>query len=699
MTSAKVRGVKSTARFLGLALVLVLACGPAGKPAAHAVTPPSSKQSIDLALMDRAVKPGDDFYMFANGAWYAKAEIPADRTRAGVDVELTKEIEQRTKGILEEAVAAKGAPGSLTQKVADAYASYLDEAAIEALGIAPLASDLDAVKTIADKRALSAYLGAALRADVDPLNNTNLHTTNVFGLWVEQDLNDTTRYAPYLLQGGLGMPDRKYYVDAAPAMVETRAKYVAHLATLLKLAKVDGADAKAARAMALETKIANAHATRVESEDVSKANNPWPRAELGKRAPGMDWDAFFSAAHLEAQPSFIVWHPRATAGIAALVASEPLDAWKDYLTARVVEHDSHELPKAFVDEQFAFYSATLRGVKEQAPRARRALDEANAELGEAIGQLYVARYFKPESKAAVKAIVAALLQAFSRRIEALAWMAPATKAKAKEKLATLIVGIGYPDKWTDYGALSIVKGDPLGNAHRSERFEYARSVAKLGKPVDRAEWCIDPQVVDAINMPVRNALNFPAGILVAPFFDPNASDAANYGSIGAVIGHEISHSFDDEGAKFDARGRFANWWTPEDLTHFEASGKALAAQFSAYRPFPDLAVDGELTLSENIADLAGLAAAHDAWTASLEGKAAPIEQGLSGEQQFFLSYAQGWRTKVRDEALRMSLATNGHAPPHYRTFTVRNIDAWYTAFDVKPTDALYLAPANRVVVW
>jgi predicted metalloendopeptidase len=338
-------------------------------------------------------------------------------------------------------------------------------------------------------------------------------------------------------------------------------------------------------------------------------------------------------------------------------------------------------------------------VKAQAPRARRALDEANAELGDAIGQRYVARYFKPESKAAVKAMVASLLAAFSRRIDALAWMAPATKTKAKEKLATLIVGIGYPDKWIDYGALSIARGDPLGNARRSERFEYARAIAKLGKPVDRAEWCIDPQVVDAINMPVRNALNFPAGILVAPFFDPNATDAANYGSIGAVIGHEISHSFDDEGAKFDARGRFVNWWTPEDLTHFQASGAALAAQYSTYHPFPDVAVDGELTLGENIADLAGLAAAHDAWLDSLKGAPAPIADGFTGEQQFFLSYAQGWRTKVRDEALRMSLATNGHAPAHYRTLTVRNIDAWYAAFDVKPADKLFLAPPNRVVVW
>jgi predicted metalloendopeptidase len=364
-----------------------------------------------------------------------------------------------------------------------------------------------------------------------------------------------------------------------------------------------------------------------------------------------------------------------------------------------VDRASPLLPRALADEHFAFYGTALRGTPTAPPRWRRALDETNRELGEAVGQLYVARFFPAESKEAVKAIVANLVSAYGKRIDALPWMAPATKAKAKEKLRTLDVGIGYPDKWRDYGALSITKGDALGNAERAEAFEYERNLARLGKPVERGEWCMVPQVVNAVNLPVRNALNFPAAILVPPFFDPRSTAAANYGSIGAVIGHEISHSFDDQGAKFDAQGRFENWWTPEDLAHFTASGAALAAQFSAYRPFPDVAVNGEQTLGENIADLAGLAAAYDAWQASLGGAPAPVQDSLSGDQQFFLGFAQTWREKLRDEVLRVALATDGHAPPHYRTLTVRNIDAWYGAFGVAPGDALFLAPTARVRVW
>jgi predicted metalloendopeptidase len=649
--------------------------------------------------MDRSTKPGDDFFLYANGGWYAKAEIPADRHASGVWLEVTQEIEQRTRALVEDAARANAPPGSPTRKVGDAYATYLDEGAIEAKGLAPLAKALAKITAIADKRALATFLGSQLRADVDPLNATHFQTDHVLGLWVEQDLNDPSRYAAYVLQGGLGMPDRSYYVDDAAPMAAMRAKYTQHLAAALRLARLDGAEARAAHAMALETKMAASHATRVESEDVGKANNPWAQADFARRAPGLDWGAFFAAAHLDKQPSLIVWHPRAVTGLAALVASEPLDAWKDYLRARVIDHASSFLTKALADEHFAFYGTTLSGTPSPPPRWRRALDVVNDELGEALGQLYVTRFFPPESKAAVEEMVTNLVAAYERRIDALPWMAPATKAKAKEKLATLKVGVGYPDKWRDYGALTIVKGDALGNAERSEELEYARSLGKLGRPVDRGEWSMLPQVVDAVNMPVRNALNFPAGILVPPFFDPKATAAANYGNTGATIGHEISHSFDDEGAKFDAQGRFANWWTPEDLAHFQGSGAALAAQFSALHPLPDVAINGEQTLSENIADLAGLAAAYDAWQASLHGMPAPTQDGLTGDQQFFLSYAQSWREKQRDEALRQALATDGHAPARYRALTVRNLDAWYAAFGVKAGDAQFLAPEARVRVW
>ena len=671
---------------------------PAPLPsAAPAATAPG--HSIDLALMDRTMKPGDDFFLHANGSWYAKAEIPADRPVTGVGLQVTQEIEQRNRDLLEAAALAKAAAGSATQKVGDAYATYLDEAAIEAKGLAPVAKELASIAKIADKRALATYLGASHRADVDPLNNTAMHTDRILGLWVEQDLNDPSRYAAYLMQGGLGMPDRRYYLDDAAPMAALRAKYSQHLSSTLRLAKIDKPDTKAARIMAFEAKIAAVHVSRVESEDVAKANNPWAQADFASRAPGVDWGAFFAAARLDKQPGFIVWQPQATIGIAALVASESLGVWKDYLTARANDRASFYLTKALVDEHFAFYGTALMGTPTAPPRWRRALDVTNDQLGEAVGQLYVARYFPPASKAAVKSIVTNLVAAYARRIDGLSWMAPATKAQAKEKLSTLVVGIGYPDTFRDYSALSIVRGDALGNADRAEQFEYARNLGKLGKPIDRGEWCMVPQIVNALNMPVRNALNFPAGILVPPFFDPQSTAAANYGSIGAVIGHEISHSFDNEGAKFDAHGRLANWWTPDDLAHFQASGAALAAQFSTYRPFPDVAVNGEQTLGENIADLAGIAAAYDAWQASLGGAVAPMQDGLTGDQQFFLSFAQSWREKLRDEVLRAALTTDGHAPPRYRALTVRNVDAWYTAFGVQQGDALFLAPAARVRVW
>ncbi len=571
--------------------------------------------------------------------------------------------------------------------------------AIEARGLDPLKPKLDAIAKLTDARALSAFLGGQIRADVDALNNTHFHTPHVMGLWVEQDLNDTSRYAPYLLQGGLGLPDRKYYLDDTTPMAAIRGKYVSHLAALLRIANVADAEAKAARVFAFEKEIAKAHVSREDSEDVAKANNPWKRADFTARAPGMDWDGFFGAAGLSGQASFIVWHPRAVTGLAALVKSGALQTWKDYLTVRALEEAAPYAIKALADEHFAFYQRELRGVHEAPPRWRRALDATNDALGEAVGKAYVGQYFPAESKKAVESIVASLVAAVGRRIDGLARKNAATKAKAKEKLQTLKVSVGYPDKWRDYSGLSVVPGDVLGNADRAELFEYRRNVAKLGSAVDRGEWAMVPHVVNAVNLPVRNALNFPAGILAPPFFDPRASSAANYGGIGTTIGHEISHSFDDEGAKFDAQGRYVNWWTPEDLAKFEASGAALAAQFSTYKPFPDLAVNGKQTLSENIADLAGTAVAYDAWRASLGGNEAPAVDGLTGDQQFFLASAQAWRSKQRDEVLRVALATDGHAPPRYRALTVRNLDAWYPAFDVKEGDALFLKPADRVRVW
>jgi predicted metalloendopeptidase len=423
------------------------------------------------------------------------------------------------------------------------------------------------------------------------------------------------------------------------------------------------------------------------------------RPAFESSAPGLDWPVFFAAAGLGEQAEFVVWQPTAVSGLSALVASQPLETWKDYLIFHSVEHFAGVLPKAVVDERFAFHGTALAGIPKLRDRWKRGVDATNLALGDAVGQLYVARYFPASEKARVEAMVANLMVAFRQRIDELAWMAPATKAKAKAKLAALKVGVGYPDHWVDYAGLEIVGGDAFGNAERAELFDSRRNLRKLGQPVDRSEWVMTPQTVNAVNLPAMNAMNFPAAILQPPFFDPARPLAMDYGAIGATIGHEVSHSFDDQGAQFDASGRLQNWWSEDDLAHFEASAAQLVEQYDGYRPFPDLAVDGKLTLSENIADVAGLAAAYDAYRMSLGGKPAPRVQGLSGDQQFFLSFAQSWRQKSRDAALRQQLVTDSHAPGRYRAATVRNLDAWYKAFKVKPGQALYLAPGQRVRIW
>jgi len=395
----------------------------------------------------------------------------------------------------------------------------------------------------------------------------------------------------------------------------------------------------------------------------------------------------------------IVWHPKAVAGLSALSAKEPLDAWKDWLAFHALESAATFLPKAFVDERFNFYGKALSGIPELRPRWQRGIDLTNFALGDAVGKMYVERYFPAETRAKAQLMVGDLVKAFAKRIDSLGWMSPETKVEAKQKLETLKVGVGYPDHWRDYSALQIVKGDALGNAQRAELFEYRQQLAKIHQPVDRAEWWMTPQTVNAVNLPLQNALNFPAAIIQPPYFDANADAAHNYGSMGAIIGHEISHSFDDQGSQFDAEGRLANWWTKADFEHFRAAGQALAAQFDAYRPFPDLAVNGQQTLSENIADVAGLLAAYDAYRLSLHGKPDAVKDGLTGDQRFFISFGQSWRSKARDAELRREIATDGHAPEQYRADTVRNLDAWYESFSVQQSQKLFLGPGNRMRVW
>ncbi len=687
-------------KILVVSFLLASACttvAATAPKATESAAPPAAAVAFDG--MDLSVSPGDDFFAYTNGGWFKTTEIPADRSSWGTFAGLAELTAKRTAELIAEATRADAPAGSDARKIGDYYATFLDEAGIEAKGLAPLQPKLDAIAALHDAQGLAQALGSTVRADVDVLNNTNLYTANVLGLWVAQDLDDPTRYSPFLLQGGLTMPDRDYYLNPSPRMVEIRAKYQAHVAALLKLAGAADGEAKAARIFELERRLAESHTSRGESEDVLKGNNHWSRAELEKRAPGLDWKTFLAAAGLGDRNEFVIWQPAALIGLAALVKSAPLSNWKEYLTFHALSRAAPLLPKAFVDETFNFFGKVLSGTPQLRDRWKRAVDATDAALGEAVGKLYVAKYFPPSEKARAEEMVKNELAAFAKRIDKLEWMAPATREQAKQKVAALKVGVGYPDKWRDYSALEVVRGDALGNAERAGLFELKRNLARLGQPVDRGEWVMDPQLVNAVNLPALNALNFPAAILQPPFFDPARPAAMDYGATGATIGHEISHSFDDQGALFDASGRVRNWWTDADFAHFKASSEALAKQFDAYQPFPDLHVDGKQTVSENIADVAGLAAAFDAYRLSLGGKEPAMVQGLTGDQQFFVSYGQSWRAKYREPALRQRIVIDGHAPAEYRADTVRNQDAWYEAFLVKPGQKLYLAPAERVRVW
>ena len=680
--------------FAGITLMASAGIAP------HAETQaPQKSIGINTAYRNLSVKPGDDFEEYANGGWRKTAEIPPDRPSTGAGFEVFQRAEQRTADLVRE--VAGGNPQSDTPQgmIANYYAAFMDTANIEKRGLDPLKEKLREIEQIATKVDLARVLGQRLRADVDPLNATQMWTENLFGVWVTQALSEPERTVPYLLQGGLGMPDREYYISDKPEMAKLRTAYQSYVVDLLKLARMSDPAGRAERITALEKKIAAVHADIVTSEDVHKANNPATVADLKSKAPGLDWDAYLSAAGLDKQPMFIIWQPDAIKGLSALVGSEPLDTWKEWLAFHTINQHAAFLRQAYYDLHFGFYDKTLQGTPKQRDRWKRAIASLNADLGDAVGKIYVAKYFPPSSKAEVQEMVSNLLAAFDHRIDALSWMAPATKEQAKAKLKTLRIGVGYPDSWRDYAGLVIRRDDALGNHWRASEWEYHHQLAKLGRPVDRREWWMTPQTVNALNLPLQNGLNFAAAILDPPFFDPKADAAANYGATGATIGHEISHSFDNSGAEFNAQGKLANWWTPEDAAHFKAASQQLVEEFNKYEPLPGLHVNGEQTLGENIADVAGLFAAYDAYKLSLHGKELPVIEGLTGDQRFFLAYAQSWRQKIRDAALRSQIVTNEHAPARERAQTVRNIDGWYDAYGVKPGEKLYLESNERVRIW
>jgi putative endopeptidase len=681
------------------ALLATAACASGGDVGNQSSTTAGPTIGVDVEGLNKQVRPGDDFDEYANGGWRSRTEIPADRSSTGSFLQVFNKAEANNVAIVKAALEANAGAGTDQRRIADWYRAYTDTSAIEKRGLAPMGAELDAIAELADKKALSAALGANIRADVDPLNATDFETENLFGIFVTQAFDRPETSVPYLLQGGLGLPNRDFYLSDEPKMAEIRRQYRAYVGKLLSLANVTEPDARAQRIVELETRIARAHVDAVTSQDANKANNPWKKADFARKAPGIDWDAFWSAAQLGNQQDFIVWQPDAVAGMAKLVASEPLQAWQDWLVFHRINEVTSVLPAAFDQAHFEFYNQTLRGQPKPRPRDKRAIASVDTWLGDAVGQLYVKDYFPASSKADIQNMVKGILAAFDKRVAGLPWMAESTKAEARRKIATMRVGIGYPETWRSYASLEVKADDPVGNLRRAELAEYRHQLAKIGEPVDRGEWWMTPQTVNALNLPLQNALNFPAAILQAPFYDPNADAAAKYGSIGAVIGHEISHGFDDLGANFDASGRLRNWWTPADLARFKASGQALVEQYNAYEALPGLKLNGRLTLSENIADVAGLAAAYDAYKASLGGKEAPVIGGLTGDQRFFLAFAQSWREKQREQQLRNRVATDAHAPARWRAQTVRNLDAWYPAFDVRPGQKLYLAPEKRVKVW
>jgi predicted metalloendopeptidase len=677
--------------FRATAAVIIFAFALSLGTAAAPVDQNASAQDID-----RSIRPGDDFYRYANGGWLKTTAIPDGQPSYDTRAILAEKTSQRVRDLMQDAAAAQSVRGSLAQKVGAYYASFMDEAGIEAKGLTPLAEEMATISAITDKASLSAYLGTTLNSEIDGLTANADH---IFGVWVNQSFTDSDHYVFHLLQGGLGMPDRDAYIDPSPKTAELRAQYQTHIAAILKLAGVADPETKAAGILTLEIRMAQAHAPDADAADVFKQNNPWKRADFSIKAPGMDWGGYFTAAGVAGQSEFIVWQPSAVTGTSALVGSENVDVWKDYLRFHLIEHYASVLPKAVAAEDFAFYGKILSSAQQMPDRSKGAIAATNAAVGQAVGQLYAQRYFPPEAKARARSMVDDLITAYRGRISNLTWMSPQTKQKALAKLAALRIGVGYPDTWIDYSTLDVVRGDAFGNMRRAEAFNRSRNLAKLKQPADPDEWRIDPQIVGAVIVFSPNTETFSAGLLQPPFFDSQGDPASNYGSAGAGIAHEISHSFDELGNVYDAQGRLGNWWTAEDLAKYHAAAAKLGRQFDGYCPLSDLCVNGKQVLSENIADLAGLLVAHDAYVLSLKGKTDVVIAGLSGEQRFFLAFAQRWRKVQSEAALRRQIATDHHAPGEYRSDTVRNVEAWYKAYGIAPGDKLYLKPEDRVGIW
>lgn len=641
---------------------------------------------IDVTAKDAAVKPGDDFWTYANGAWAKRTEIPADKTSVGYANILSDEAEANVRLILDDMAKNPGSYGASGKQVGDFYATWMDEAGVEAKGTAPLKpylAKIDAVKDYAGLQTLFATVGFE----------------SPVGVGIIPDLADPTRYTAAVGQGGLGMP-RDYYLLQGAKYDAFRTAYRGYIERMLTLAGIAGAPAKAEAIFALETAMAKDQWSPEQSRDIAKLNDPQDLAGLEAKAPEFDWALMLKTAGLAASPKVLMTQNTAITAMGKIMVATPIQTWKDYLAFHFISDNAAYLPKAFDDTRFGFFQKTLAGVQQQRDRWKRGVQLTNGALGEAVGALYVAKYFPPSSQAKMTALIENLRAAYRERIEASTWMDEPTKKAALTKLAAFEPRIGHPEKYIDYSAFTVIRGDLLGNMQRAAEFEHQLELTRFPKPVDRSLWGMTPQTVNAYYNPLANQITFPAAILQPPYFDPQADPAVNYGAIGAIIGHEMGHGFDDQGSMFGPSGKFENWWSPAAKDAFKTRTAALAAQYDGYEGLPGTKVNGKLTLGENIGDLGGIEAAYAAYKKSLGGKPAPVIDGLTGDQRFFLAYAQAWQSKLRDDAARTRLLTDPHSPPYFRVNgIVRNVDAWYTAFNVKPGDKLYLTPEQRVHIW
>ncbi|HJT43738.1 MAG TPA: M13 family metallopeptidase [Rhizomicrobium sp.] len=676
--------------------LLTFLCGAVLAATPVLAQPKLGKWGVDMTSLDRSVKPGDNFFLYVNGGWLKTAQIPADRASAGSFQDLQILSEQRLKTIV--ADLEKKPVRQLRaeeRKLRDLHDSFVDTAAIEAKGLGAVSKDLNylaGLKTLDD----------VARA----MGSVRLSTMSIYNIGIGVDDKNSDNYSVNLGQSGLGMPDRDYYLSSDEAILKTRAAYHKYLADMLTLAGLGDAQARADRLLALETEIAKVSWPRADRRDADKIYNPMPASALKTLAPDFAWDAFLGEVAIplkkpDGHERYVIVAEKSAFGpLAAIFKKTPVSTWRDYLTVHYLHSFAPYLPKRFDDLAFSFYGTVLQGRTQQLDRRTRAVHLLDRQMGEALGKLYVARYFPPDAKAKADLLVSNLMKAYEADIRTLDWMGPQTRAKALEKLHLFTPKIGYPSKWRDYSAFSVVRGDPVGNAQRAGVFEWNRDLARINQPVDKSEWGMTPSTINAYYNPSFNEIVFPAAILQAPFFDPAADDAVNYGAIGAVIGHEISHGFDDQGSKYDGKGILQNWWTKEDRENFDARSGTLVKQYGAYEPLPGLHLDGQNTLGENIADNAGLAIALKAYHLSLNGKPAPVIDGLTGDQRLFLSFGQVWRTKMRESAIRTRTLSDPHAIAEFRVIgPTRNMDAWYDSFEVKPGDKYYLAPADRVRLW